>query len=440
MKTKTNPLIDRRSFIKTSSAITGSIAINPIAKMTRVYDFNQTLKLALIGCGGRGTGAAVQILNTPYPVKLIAMADAFQDQLDKSYQNLINKHGKEKVAIPEKNKFTGFDGYKQAIRLADVVILATPPGFRPLHFEEAVNQGKHVFVEKPVATDVPGVKRILAAGEKAAEKNLKVMVGHQLRYQKSCTESVKRLQAGLIGDLLAMRSYFNTAGVWVRPRQTGWTEMEYQVRNWYYFNWLCGDHIVEQHVHNLDFINWVKGTHPVKAQGMGGRQVRKGAEHGQIFDHHFVEFTYPDGSILSSQCRHIKGCWNNWGDEITGTKGFFFSDPARQNAHFKNRKDKILYRYIGEKDQPPHQLEQNAFIQSIVNDTPLNEMHRGAISTMTAIMGRMATYSGKEITWEEAFQSDRKLVPDHFAWDDDPPVLPEVNGLYPVAVPGEFTV
>ncbi len=440
-KSSSSRELDRRSFIKTATVITGAMTVDPLVGMDRTYNSNKSvLKLALIGCGGRGTGAAAQILNTPYNIKLVAMADAFKDQLESSYHNLFKKFGAKKVDVAEDQKFTGFDAYESAIKLADVVILATPPGFRPLHFESAVEEGKHVFLEKPVATDVPGIRKIIKTGKLASQKNLKVMVGHQLRYQKSTINSMQKMKTGIIGDLLAMRSYFNSGGVWVRPRKPKWTEMEYQVRNWYYFNWLSGDHIVEQHVHNLDFMNWVKGAHPVKAQGMGGRQVRNGPEHGQIFDHHFVEFTYPDGSILSSQCRHIKGCWNSWADAIIGSKGSFYSEPSRQYVEFKNRKDKLIYQYDGQEDTPPHQLEQNAFIESIVTDTPLNEAHQGAISSLTAIMGRMATYSGKEITWEEALQSNMNLLPDHFSWDADPPVLPDKKGMYPIPIPGRSGV
>jgi myo-inositol 2-dehydrogenase / D-chiro-inositol 1-dehydrogenase len=324
---------NRRSFLKKAGLLAGSAAVVHMpASATNWVSGSDVLKIALIGCGGRGTGAADQVLNTKENIRLVAMAEPFENRLEQSYNNLLQRHGKEKVIVPPEHRFTELDGYKKAIALADVVLMASPPGFRPLHFEEAVAQGKHCFLEKPVATDVPGVHKVIELSKLADEKGLKVLVGHHLRFQPSCIQLVEQIHQGSIGEALSMSSYFNSQGVWVRHRQPEMTEMEYQLWNWYYFNWLSGDHIVEQHVHNLDFINWVKGTHPVKAQGMGGREVRNGKEYGDIFDHHYVEFEYPDGSILNSQSRHIKGCWNNWTDVVHGTNGKMISDPGRQIA------------------------------------------------------------------------------------------------------------
>jgi predicted dehydrogenase len=257
------------------------------------------LKIALIGCGGRGSGAANQALNVP-GTKLVAMADAFKDRLEGALNNIKQAQGA-KVDVPAERQFVGFDGYKQAMALADVVILATPPGFRPFHFEEAVKQGKHVFMEKPVATDGPGVRRVLAAAAEAKAKNLKVGVGLQRHHQPGYIETLKRIHDGAIGDITSLRVYWNDGGVWVNPRKPGQTEMEHQMRNWYYFNWLCGDHICEQHIHNLDVGNWIKNAYPVRCHGMGGRQVRTAKEYGEIFDHHAVEYEYADGSRMYSQ-------------------------------------------------------------------------------------------------------------------------------------------
>ncbi|MCK5280825.1 MAG: Gfo/Idh/MocA family oxidoreductase, partial [Cyclobacteriaceae bacterium] len=280
-RTYNNSKNSRRKFIQTTAAVAGGVAISPLTMANNPHiNVDNTIKIALIGCGGRGSGAANEALNTGDDVRLVAMADTFQEKLDSSYKNLLEIHGK-KVSVKEDHKFIGLDGYKDAISLADVVFLATPPGFRPIHFEEAIRQGKHVFMEKPVATDAPGVRNIIEVAKKAKEKNLKVVVGHHLRFQKSSIELINKLQSGVIGDIINMRAYFNTGGVWVRDRKPGMTEMEYQVWNWYYFNWLSGDHIVEQHVHDLDLMNWLKGSHPVKAQGMGGRQTRTGNEYGQ---------------------------------------------------------------------------------------------------------------------------------------------------------------
>jgi predicted dehydrogenase len=366
------------------------------------------------------------------------MVEPFKSRLDTSYKNLLEKFGKERVAVPPEHQFTGLGDYKDAMQLADLVLLCTPPGFRPAHLEEAVKQGKNIFCEKPVATDVPGVKKVLALAKEAEKKKLKILVGHHLRYQKSIIESVDRLQNGDIGDIIAMNCYFDSAGVWVRYREPEMNELQYQVWNWYYFNWLCGDHIVEQHVHDIDYMNWIKGTHPIKAQGMGGREVRTGKEYGQIFDHHYVEYEYPDGSIFNSQCRHIPKTWSNWSDRVWGTEGYMESVPGTQQLTLMDRKGNELFRYDGGDDGSPHQIEQDVFIRKIINDEPINQLERGAISTMTAIFGRMATYTGQKITWEEAMGSTEKLVPDNLlSWDVAPPVVPLADGSYPVAVPGK---
>ncbi len=439
MKKTTNlTQTSRRKFMQTSSAAAGGVMISPLVNAFNPHvNVDNTIKIALIGCGGRGSGAANEALNTGDDVRLVAMADAFQERLDSSYKNLVNIHG-DKVAVKDEHKFVGLDGYKEAIGLADVVFLTTPPGFRPLHFEEAIKQGKHVFMEKPVATDAPGVRKIIEIAKKAKEENLKVVVGHHLRFQKSSIEIINKLQSGIIGDVLSMRAYFNTGGVWVRKRKPEMTEMQYQVWNWYYFNWLSGDHIVEQHVHDLDLMNWLKGAHPVKAQGMGGRQTRTGNEYGQIFDHHFVEYEYPDGSILNSQCRHQKGCWNNWSDAGQGTKGTFECVPVRQSAHIYDDKGNVIWKYIGKDDTEPHQVEQTEFFKMLREDKYINQAESGAQSTMTAIMGRMATYSGQLINWDDAINSTKNILPKEFSWIADPPVTPDEKGAYPIPSPGSY--
>ncbi|HRQ52571.1 MAG TPA: Gfo/Idh/MocA family oxidoreductase, partial [Agriterribacter sp.] len=293
----------RRAFVKNSSLLAGGLLAAPLLSKANYFSgADDTIKIALVGCGGRGTGAASQALSTKQNVKLVAMADAFQDRLDNSYKSISEEIDAKRIDVPQDRRFVGFDAYEKAIALADVVILATPPGFRPIHFEEAVKQGKHIFMEKPVATDPAGVQKVLAAAAIAKQKKLNVVVGLQRHYQNSYRELFKRKD--VIGDITAAQAWWNGDGVWVHPRKEGQTEMEYQMRNWYYFNWLCGDHITEQHIHNIDVINWFKGSYPVKAQGMGGREVRTGKDYGEIFDHHYVEFHYADGSILNSQCRH----------------------------------------------------------------------------------------------------------------------------------------
>ncbi len=421
----------RRDFLKTSSTLAAAAALAPGVFAAG----DDTLKLALIGCGGRGSGAASQALSTEGPLKLVAMADAFKDRLDGSYDELKKQHA-DRVDVPEENKFVGFDAYQHAIAAADVVILATSPGFRPPHFEEAVRQGKHIFMEKPVAVDAPGVRKVLAAAEEAKRKNLKVAVGLQRHHQAGYIETLQRLHDGAIGDIVAMRAYWNGNSPWVRARKKleedagrPLTEMEYQMRNWYYFVWLCGDHINEQHIHNLDVINWVKKGHPVRAWGMGGREVRKGIDNGEIFDHHAVEFEYADGTRCSSQCRHQPGCWDNVSEHVQGTKGLCdvggYSIKGESPWH-------------GQKDErDPYQQEHDDLFNAIRKDLPYNETAEyGAYSTMTAILGRMSTYSGKEIKWDDAINSQIDTMPKVLGWDADTPTKPDATGHYPVAIPG----
>jgi len=420
----------RREFIKTSSAIVAGSALAGglgIARSAHAAGDDQ-IKIALIGCGGRGTGAAREALSTQGNVKLVAMADAFRDRLDGSLEQLKERVA-DRIDVPEDRKFVGFDAYTRAIDSGvDMVILATPPGFRPIHFEAAINAGKHVFMEKPVAVDAPGVRQVLAAAEEAKKKGLCVGVGLQRHHQAGYIETIKRLQDGAIGDVVLARAYWNGTTPWVRKRQAGQTEMEYQMRNWYFFNWLCGDHIVEQHIHNLDVINWLKGDYPVTANGMGGRLVRTGKDHGEIFDHHAVEFTYADGTKLLSQCRHMSGCWSHVGEHAHGTKGS--ADIGAGRIH--GAED---WRFRGESANP-YEVEHDDLFAAIRSGAPYNEAEIGAKSTMTSIFGRMATYSGKQIKWDDAINSEINLAPQEYTFNATPPVVPNEQGYYSIAVPG----
>jgi predicted dehydrogenase len=428
----------RRDFVKQSSLIAGGLIAAPLFSKANYFSgADDVIKVALVGCGGRGTGAAMQALLTKQNVKLVAMADAFKDRLDKCYNSLTatsksgDKSVKDRVDVPEDRKFVGFDGYLKAIPLADVVILATPPGFRPIHFEEAVKQGKHIFMEKPVATDPAGVQKVLAAAEQAKAKKLNVVVGLQRHYQTSYRELFKKKD--LIGDITSAQAWWNNDGVWVNKRQPGQTEMEYQMRNWYYFVWLCGDHIAEQHIHNIDVINWFKGGYPIKAQGMGGRQVRKGKDNGEIFDHHFVEFHYADGSILNSQCRHIPGTMSKVDELLIGTKGSIQTGAA----NIINKKGKVLFQFDKTKENQPYQAEHDELFEAIANGQyKFADAENGAKSTMTSILGRMATYSGQVVEWDKAINSGLNLMPKQFDWAAAPPILPDADGFYPVATPG----
>ncbi|HWB11183.1 MAG TPA: Gfo/Idh/MocA family oxidoreductase [Pirellulales bacterium] len=421
----------RRDFLKTSTVavVGGSLAGSLGVSRSAHGGSDDTIKIGLIGCGGRGTGAIRDAMSTDHNVKLVAMGDAFEDRLSGSL-DAIGKEGNfsAKIDVPKDRQFVGFDAYKQVLEAGvDLVILATPPGFRPIHFAAAVEAGKHIFMEKPVAVDAPGVRLVLDAAKKAKEKNLGVGVGLQRRHQKGYVETIQRLQDGAIGDLVSMRAYWNGAGVWVNPRKPGQSEMEYQMRNWYYFNWLCGDHIVEQHIHNLDVINWLKGGYPVRAQGMGGRQVRTGQEYGEIYDHHAVEFEYADGSRMFSYCRHIPNCWDSVSEHVQGTKG-----AADISGYRVETKDGEKWRYRGE-NKNPYVVEHHDLIASILSGKPYNEAEYGALSTMTAIFGRMCTYSGKMISWDEALNSQISLAPKQYAWDAAPPTPA-------IAVPGHTQV
>lgn len=428
----------RREFLGTSAAVSAGL-VGSMALQSSVYaaGTDDTIRVGLVGCGGRGTGAATQALSTEGNVKLVAMADAFADSLESSRKRIAASQ-KDRVAVDEENRFVGLDAYKQLIDNADVdlVILATPPGFRPAQYEYAVSKGKNVFTEKPVAIDAAGVRKFLAATAEAKKKNLKVGVGLQRHHQNTYNETVKRIKDGEIGDVIALRVYWNSGGVWDprKNRNQVSGELEYQMRNWYYYNWLCGDHIVEQHIHNLDVGCWVKGSYPVKCNGMGGRQVRTDKKYGEIFDHHAVEYEFADGTRMFSQCRHIRNVFNSVSEHAHGSKG-----SANISGSQITNSDGNVWKYDGKKNNP-YQTEHDDLFAAIRNNVPYNEGEYGAHSTMTAIMGRMATYSGKQLTWEQALNSDKEIFPykahDSMTWDYVPENAPNADGVYAVPIPG----
>ena len=433
--------VGRREFVRQSGrlAVGAAVvsAVNPLVHAAAV----DTLRLAVVGCGGRGLGAAQQAMKADAGVELVAVADAFPDAATRCAEVMKRMFPAWRVKVTPETVFSGFDAYRKAIDLADVVILATPPGFRPEHFEYAINGGKHVFMEKPVATDAPGVRRVLDAARRAREKQLNVVVGLQRRYQPSYLETLKRYRDDAVGEIISGQVYWNSSGVWVRERQPEQTEMEYQMRNWYYFNWLCGDHILEQHIHNIDVANWFIGEYPASAQGMGGREVRKGADHGQIFDHHFVEFTYPSGAVIASQCRHQPGCADMVEERFQTTRGSIHTSGWNKGV-LSLRGGETVYSHKGLFDASAYQAEHNVLFAAIRSGEVIDDAEHSAKSTMAAIMGRMATYSGDRIGWDEALNSDQRLVPDsaQLGWDVAPPVVPDAEGRYPVPVPGKTKV
>ena len=439
MSDDTSIQTNRRTFLGRSGTLATGVALaSGLTPLKAAFaSGSDTIRLGLVGCGLRGTSAAAQAMKTAGPTKLVAMADAFDDRLQGSLHTLNRQHA-DKVDVSVQRRFTGFDAYKHVLAQdIDLVILATPPGFRPLHFDAAVKAGKHVFMEKPVAVDGAGVRKVLEAAKMSKEKGLLVQVGLQRRHERAYMSTMARLREGAIGEIVLARAYWNASGVWTRPRKQEQTEMEYQMRNWYYFNWLSGDHIVEQHVHNLDVINWLKDDYPVKAQGQGGREVRDGIDNGEIFDHHFVEFTYQDGTKLFSQCRHIPNCWNSQTEYAHGTKGY--CDISDATIRGPNGKETWAF---GKGGGGGHQQEHHDLFADLRAGRLPNEAEYGAMSTMTSVLGRLATYSGKQVSMTDALRSDCVVSPvEKFtSFSDTPPVVPDENGRYPIAVPGETEV
>jgi len=438
----------RRDFLKlTAATIAGAGLVSTVTARVHAAG-DDTLKVALIGCGNRGAGAAVQALKTKGPVKLWALADTFDDRLESCLRHIEREirdtsgnegssSAAELITVPKERQFIGLDAYRHAIDAADVVLLTEPPGYRPQHFEYAVKAGKHVFMEKPVATDPAGIRRVLAAAEEAKKKNLKVGVGLQRRHQPSYLDAMKRLKDGEAGDLVTLRCYWNGSNPAKQPYDRGkLSELEYQVRNWYFFSWLSGDHICEQHVHNLDVCNWIKGTHPVEAQGMGGRQVRIGKEFGNIFDHHAVEYTYADGTKMFSQCRQIPGCANEVGEHFHGTRGVMnLSAGVSELVIGGESKWRVSGGRAGYKNNA-YQYEHDALFAAIRGDIPHNEAEYGAHSSMTGILGRMATYSGDKVKWDDAIKLEAPMTTDAESWDAAAPIKPSDDGRYAIAIPG----
>ncbi len=382
---------------------------------------NDVIKVGLVGCGGRGTGAAENICEaagTTYNIKLHAMADVFEDRLKNCRENIRSNHiCKDKFDVTEERSFVGFDGYQKVIEYCDLIMLATPPGFRPQHIEAVVKAGKQLFTEKPVAVDGPGIRKVLAAHDEAVKKGLSVVAGTQRRHQASYLESLKRIHDGAIGDLVTARVYWNQGDIWAHKRRAGMNDMEYQIRNWYHFVWLCGDHIVEQHVHNLDVALWALKAHPVRAVGMGGRQVHTEPERGQSYDHFAVDYEFPNDIHILSMARQIDGCENNVSEQLVGTKGRWDSNGHRFAGGAKGR---VRIQH----ETNPYVQEHIDLLESIVTRHPVCELKQVAESTLTAIMGRMSAYSGKAVTWQQALNSKVDTFPSHLAWGEmkEPPV------------------
>ena len=381
---------------------------------------SDTLRIGLVGCGGRGTGAAAQALRADKNCKLVAMADAFSDRLEASLAALKKQADVAgKIDVPPERRFTGFDGYKQLLASGiDVVLLCSTPHFRPMHLKAAVEAGCHIFAEKPVAVDAPGVRSVLATCEEAKKKNLAVVSGLCLRYSLGFQEVVRRIHEGQVGDVLSLQANDYRGTIWLRSRQPDWTDMHWQMRNWYYFTWLSGDFNVEQHVHFLDVCAWaLKEQYPVKAVGMGGRQVRTGPEFGNIYDHHSVVYEYADGTKLYSNTRQMAGCHSDMSAHVVGTRGKAQFIERRNGLAVESDRKKWVFQGA---DNDIYQTEHDAMFASIRAGKPINNGRYMAHSTLLAIMGRMATYTGQEITWEMAMNSKEDLSPKAYAWGPAP--------------------
>jgi predicted dehydrogenase len=411
--------ITRRDFIKTSlaaslaAAVPGNLGLHAAG--------SDMIRIGMIGCGGRATGAAIDCLDAAPGVEVIAMFDLFPDRVDKSLAKLREKHP-DKIKVAPDKCFTGFDGYKKVCVLPDVnlIVTAAPPGFRPIHLQAAVEAGKHVFMEKPVAVDPAGVRSVIASSELARSKGLAVVAGTQRRHQARYLELMRRIKDGAIGEVVGGQCYWNQGELWVVKKTPEMSDMEWQCRNWLYFTWLSGDHIVEQHVHNIDVMNWAIGALPVKVMAMGGRQVRTAPEYGNIYDHFAVEFEYPEGVRVQSMCRQIPGCADRIEERIVGTRGTAFG--------YGEIKGLEPWKFEGE-EMNPYVQEQADLIAAIRKGEPLNEGRRIAESTLCAVMGRMSAYTGRAISWEWAMNnSTLDLTPPKFELGDIP--------VEPVAVPG----
>ncbi len=428
----------RREFLKKSSVVAGAAAAAgpmSIARSAHAASNNE-LKIVLIGCGGRGTGAVNDCMNAAkilrQPIKLIAMADAFEDRARGSLDRL-KKEWAANIDVPEERIFTELDAHQKALDCGpDMVLMASPPGFRPTQYAAAVKAGKHVFMEKPLCTDAPGYRALVEANTLADQKNLKVVVGLQRHHQAGYIKGIEEIHEGKLGDIMFLRVYWNGLGGGARdlgPRpQDDPQEMQFQVRNWGCFRWLYGDNIVEQHVHNIDIANWVmakdgdpRNAHPVEANGMGGR-VNRG-NYGDIFDHHFIEFTYADGTKMFSQSRHQPGTWNQVSEFVHGTQGSRGVSVGGGPELESNN---------------PYVQEHVDLIKAIREDRKLNEGWYGAVSSMTAVLGRMASYSGQVVRWDDAVAKGPAESPERLAWDAKPRSLPGEDGFYPFPIPGVY--
>lgn len=435
----------RREFLKTSGKIAAGTALASAIATPGYTAENNTIKIALVGCGGRGSSAATQALSTKGPTKLYAVADVFEQRLQSSLNGLRQQFAKQ-LDVPPDRQFIGLDAYKKAIDSldkGDVVLLTTPPGFRPIHLEYAVEKGVNVFMEKSFAVDAPGIRRVLKAGALAKEKNLKIAGGLMSRHYKPLEEAVQFIHDGGIGEVITGWAYRMHGPVGLGEKQPGMKEIAYQIANYNCFTWLNGSFIVDWLIHNIDVGCWVKNAWPVSVQGMGGRQVRRDAD--QLFDHYMAECSFADGTRMAIEGRHMTKCWDFWGVVVHGAKGSAVLGEGQPKPliykGYKQASEHMLWQYKGP-GCDAYQVEHDLLFEAIRNDKPYNETERCAKSCLTAIMGRMACESGQMLTWDEALNSKIELAPglENLKWESNAPVMPDANGRYPIAMPGQTLV
>ncbi len=429
----------RRQFLKTSAAVAGTAVITAldVSRFAHAAE-NSTLKLGLIGCGGRGTGAAGDALTGDPGTRLWAAADIFPDKVEEVIKTLSPMFP-DRIQVPRERQFTGLDAYRGVIENSDLVLIACASRFHAEYALEAVKAKKHVFVEKPAAVDVAGIRKILEADELSKKNGTGVLAGVTYRYHLGRREAIQRIQAGEIGDVVAIQCEYLRGPYRLIDRQPGWSELEYQFRNWYHFSWLSGDDIPQSLIHNLDSALWALGdVMPDAAYGMGGRSTHFQPSMGTSFDHHHVTYEYPDGRCIYGSCRTAVGCYGFNKDVFHGTKGRCHF-AAFQPPYLTDLKGKLSWRASSElSKKSPYEQEHLEFLQSIRAGKPFQRAKVLADSTMATVLGQMAVYSGNKITWKEAVESNFAFPPaGKITMNTEPPVKPGADGLYPVAVPGQ---
>jgi myo-inositol 2-dehydrogenase / D-chiro-inositol 1-dehydrogenase len=424
MSTERDSFVTRRTFLRSATAAAAATTMaGSVDRLVGAYAAgSDEIKVGLVGCGGRGTGAALNVLKAAPGVRIVSLADAFQDRVD-ACRAALAKQAPDVATVPQDHCFVGLDAYRQILETdINYVILASPPGFRPQHIAAALEAGKHIFAEKPVAVDAAGVRQCIALAEQVSSRGLSLVAGTQYRHFEPYIESMKRLHGGAIGKITGVRAYYNTGELWKRDRQASWTDLEFQMRNWLYYTWLSGDQPVEQFIHNIDAVDWALQARPLRAIATGGRQVRTAPEYGHVYDHFAIVYEYPDEVYCTAMCRQQNGTHKKVSNEFTGTKGSAVVLPVYTIS------GATTWKYEGEPNDMYVQ-EHTDLIASIRSGKPVNELKQVAESTLTAVMGRESAYTGRTVTWEEALNASDALMPAHLEWGPMPKPPVPMPGL-----------